>query len=398
MSYYNFYYIGDKDLFPNDYKEFSNKLFALSYLNKSNISRRLKWSFPFFEQSLQNENILIEPQETLLQLYYQRALYLRNSYDYLILFYSGGYDSHQILESFFLNNIFLDEVCVYTHSKNNFIQEKLLIVPDYYEPEKSAIPQARYLIQKYSPRTKLTIVDNLEDIYINYWKNFKKISEATIKCSSSGVLHKFSPRTKDLTLLNKQWIPILEKLKTGFIFGKEKVKLRFDNKGVFISIPDIDVIDHLDFNYKITDKKLENNIELFYVHPNFTKIYIKQAHQLLKTYSLDTLKLMFSKGDRANEDKISKTIYSLRYDRLYTGLKYANYKVRKEKQPGLDFSDMNLYYFISREKSDAAYNYKNYINFLNYNFMQGFDIELSTGINSKIKTIAWTKPYYIKIY
>ncbi len=54
----------------------------------------------------------IEPVETLETLYAQRAEQIRNSYDYLILHFSGGTDSANIMETFIRNNIHLDEVCI----------------------------------------------------------------------------------------------------------------------------------------------------------------------------------------------------------------------------------------------------------------------------------------------
>jgi len=45
-------------------------------------------------------------------LYKDRAQQLRDNYQYLILNYSGGADSHNILRTFIDNNIHLDEVCV----------------------------------------------------------------------------------------------------------------------------------------------------------------------------------------------------------------------------------------------------------------------------------------------
>lgn len=46
------------------------------------------------------------------QLYLNRAKQLRDSYDYLILYYSGGADSRNILLTFLDNNIKLDQICV----------------------------------------------------------------------------------------------------------------------------------------------------------------------------------------------------------------------------------------------------------------------------------------------
>ena len=50
------------------------------------------------------------------ELYRRRAEQLRNDYDYLILMYSGGADSENILDTFVTNNIHLDEVCHYVIS------------------------------------------------------------------------------------------------------------------------------------------------------------------------------------------------------------------------------------------------------------------------------------------
>ena len=50
-----------------------------------------------------------EPAQTLANLYKSRAEQLRNTYDYLVLWYSGGADSACVLDSFVQNNIFLDE-------------------------------------------------------------------------------------------------------------------------------------------------------------------------------------------------------------------------------------------------------------------------------------------------
>lgn len=52
----------------------------------------------------------VEPEETLAELYQQRALELRETHNRLILMYSGGSDSHQVLMSFLNAGLHLDEV------------------------------------------------------------------------------------------------------------------------------------------------------------------------------------------------------------------------------------------------------------------------------------------------
>ena len=52
----------------------------------------------------------VEPHEAVQQLYLQRALELRDKYDYLIILYSAGADSTNVLKTFIDNNIKIDHV------------------------------------------------------------------------------------------------------------------------------------------------------------------------------------------------------------------------------------------------------------------------------------------------
>ncbi len=53
-----------------------------------------------------------EPDCSLSDLFYSRAIQLRDSYKYIILYFSGGSDSITVLNTFIKNNIYLDEVVV----------------------------------------------------------------------------------------------------------------------------------------------------------------------------------------------------------------------------------------------------------------------------------------------
>jgi hypothetical protein len=59
----------------------------------------------------------------LTELYRQRAQQLRDRYDYLVLYYSGGADSSNILDTFIKNNIKLD--CVYVRWPFNVLNSTL---------------------------------------------------------------------------------------------------------------------------------------------------------------------------------------------------------------------------------------------------------------------------------
>lgn len=64
----------------------------------------------FYDKEFINVDWTIEPTKTLPELYKDRAISIRNRYDYLVLAYSGGIDSTNILETFYHNNIPIDEI------------------------------------------------------------------------------------------------------------------------------------------------------------------------------------------------------------------------------------------------------------------------------------------------
>jgi hypothetical protein len=73
--------------------DFQSKIQACIFANKHN--KKVEWKFN--NQAFDTYNWSIEPEQSLDQLYDRRANDLREKYDYLILSYSGGADSHNIL-------------------------------------------------------------------------------------------------------------------------------------------------------------------------------------------------------------------------------------------------------------------------------------------------------------
>jgi hypothetical protein len=84
-------------------KQFQSKILAIT---ESTVSGQ-PVEFIFNDQLYSKFNWTVEPDLTLEQLYAARAWELRNKYDYLVLHFSGGADSTNILETFIKNNIFL---------------------------------------------------------------------------------------------------------------------------------------------------------------------------------------------------------------------------------------------------------------------------------------------------
>jgi hypothetical protein len=97
-----------------------------------------------------------EPEVSLNELYRRRAQELRNNYDYLVIYYSGGYDSSNLLYAFLDNNIPIDELCVFYSSLDNISNQ-------HEEITFFTIKKIEILKQKY-PGLRVRMLDYSQDI------------------------------------------------------------------------------------------------------------------------------------------------------------------------------------------------------------------------------------------
>ena len=108
------------------------------YLNKtqaaiaSNITNQ-KINFHYNEDIFDSYDWTQEPEPGvgLAEFYRRRALQIRNKYDYVILLYSGGPDSTNVLNSFVDNNILIDEIVNMNSYKQTGVVENTIHNADY---------------------------------------------------------------------------------------------------------------------------------------------------------------------------------------------------------------------------------------------------------------------------
>lgn len=157
-----------------------------AYQESSRTKLPIKWHFN--DEVYNKFNWRTKLNLPITELYRMRAQQLRDKYDYLILWFSGGADSTIILESFLYNNIKLDEIFIvwprsktagkYTPSLNpdnsNFISEW-----DF-----SIQPKLDW-VAKNHPGVKITVLDQFTDMpkiedYEDTWTIVEKHSYPTI--------------------------------------------------------------------------------------------------------------------------------------------------------------------------------------------------------------------------
>ena len=113
------------------------------YLNKYHALENCAeghWpTWNFHNEAYSKETWSQEPQDDLYQLYQQRAMQLRLQYQNVLLYYSGGIDSHAILNTFIEHGIPLDGIIVSgSFSLNEELsqgcnQEQMLVAKPYLD-------------------------------------------------------------------------------------------------------------------------------------------------------------------------------------------------------------------------------------------------------------------------
>jgi hypothetical protein len=164
---------------------FNHKVNALIHSTKTDQS--VEWHFN--NQTWKNFNWQHNDSLSLDYWYKQRAQQLREKYDYVILAFSGGRDSHNVLHSFVDNNIRLDEVwCDWplAHTHGKFDKNSQDQSPENMPSEWTySIKPELDKLQKLHPNVKITVTDSTQSLDDEYQEDSLVISQyafyATIK-------------------------------------------------------------------------------------------------------------------------------------------------------------------------------------------------------------------------
>lgn len=159
-------FFADQGYYVVDKKIYRTKIYAMQEATRKGLGPSgIKW---IFNDSVFDKLDWKTPSPLPLNEWYRlRALQLREKYNYLILAFSGGADSTNILDSFVLNNIHLDEVVV--HWPRHQTAGKY--TPSLDTDSKNFSSEWDYLIEpklkwleKVAPNIKITVYDNLVDM------------------------------------------------------------------------------------------------------------------------------------------------------------------------------------------------------------------------------------------
>lgn len=197
-------------------------------------------------------------------LYRLRAEQLRNQYDYLVLSFSGGGDSYNVLKSFIDNNIHLDEIiCDWPIAQTKELKISADARPENYNSEWAlAIKPVLEYVQQYHPKIKITVSDSLQTLSAEDYEDTCTVTQ----------IHNY--------ISIKRYRKILERIRTltdqhnnvALVLGIDKPQMCMD-KNVF----GVYFCDSMCWMKSSIDK-FPRNIEYFYWTPDMPELVQAQAY------------------------------------------------------------------------------------------------------------------------
>jgi len=242
-----------------------NKLQALALKNNNIKFRFAESQFTSFDNTSTIDD----------RVYLSRLMQLKNKYDYLRLFYSGGADSKLILDTAYANKILIHEIVLLkTWSGKNADEDE--------------IQRAQLHIKRYSelfPESKISILElNLED-WKTYHKNFMTHHGGERRYNDRPKCHSFLYLHSSVSEL--LWKPYKAGLKHCDIVGCLTTKVIIYKDKPYWYILDNDIEHHL-----------SPFIEYFYTSPNMPQVQLFQA----RCYYQEMLKYGITNTDMLDPD------------------------------------------------------------------------------------------------
>lgn len=246
---HGYYRVGDKFYY--------SKINALREASQTGIA--IKWEFGYQQYSEQAKKPRLGI--SLRELYRFRAQQLRDNYDYLILAYSGGADSDNILKTFVNNKIHLDEV---------FVEQpfKLLEANNYQfslETDSWNIPSEWHAVIK--PELE-SLANTNPEIVIN-------VVDASADAQEEDQEDTASILSVPVTYINiKRWRKVVDRI--------AELEAKHPRVAVIIGIDKCAVgIVNNEYGFMLSDRPTNVRLpqsEYFYWTPDMPEIVTEQAH------------------------------------------------------------------------------------------------------------------------
>ena len=258
---FGFYYV-------DGFKTYS-KVEAVEYADR--VKKMVRWNFN--DEVFSAHDWSIEPACSLEDLYAKRAREIRDKYDYVVIFYSGGIDSQNIVDTFVKNDLKIDE----------------LATMNYYgvDPDPDAHFHAEHTYVTY-PRIRA-----LQDQGIEFRHRSIDLSEFSYSILTDrrwnldrayhGNTHASTMHVAKTYIREKtpDYMKLIEQgKKLVFVWGADKPRVKLQGGKYMMEFCDY-VGSAIGTRTQIENRDWEHD-ELFYWDPSCCDLICKQAHMIKK--------------------------------------------------------------------------------------------------------------------
>lgn len=320
--------------------EFQSKIKCALYATEQ--KKPVQWVFN--DSAFSKHTWTVEPDLTLDQLYDRRARELREKYDYLILSYSAGSDSHNILMSFYRQGLHIDEIVtnwVLDASKHCTVADELVTQAwnQNAEFELTVRPQLEWIRQN-MPKTKITVYDCSKDI-LTY---FLQARDESWVLDANGVLNPAVSQRFNYLNVKEVRNRVDHFNKLAVVTGTDKPRIWIQDGKVYLKF--IDKIANITPINKHFYEYDNSTIEFFYWSPACCDMLAKQAHVVYKFLKANPQYQTLWKSEhfqvRETQEKILKKL-------IYTTWNSSWFQVEK---PTLDWeSELDLWFDSSKNRA-----------------------------------------------
>jgi len=349
------------------FKKFYNKTEALMYSTKTGFT--VRWLFN--DEVYRSYNWSSKIDRSIFELYKERASQLREKYDYIILHYSGGQDSNNILHSFLDNNLHIDEIVIQVpEPQRKFSVENKTDFSNYWaEIDFQAIPYLKKLENKLST-TKITFQD-MSKTSINLLRKDNWMENVL-----PGAMYNVGVLSRAMSNYDIMGHVLAESNKTVCqILGIDKPLVYYDELDdsyhAFFTDQNAYHIPPIDKNLQ---EIYEHNVtEWFYWTPDMPEIVIKQCQLIKEACQMNhTIRELFKKTYKDEVGIFRYVMQSIIYDEKHT-------PVFQTKKPPLSAGPILNSWFFNGDDKRIVGHYQDGIKFLSENITGKYFINSNTN-------------------
>ena len=212
-----------------------------------------------------------EPNTSLADFYMARARQIRENYDHVVLFYSGGADSHNMLESFVHAGVSIDEIVSF-HSLaadgdrgSEFNREVFETAVPYVESLKA---------QQRLPTTTMHRLIDMSNIITRFCRDINWLDFAYMFTSSVSINNVARVYLRKYI---KDWADrIAQGQRVVLVWGHDKPRLMHEHDRFFVNF--MDIFDNCVSTWTQQTQPAGWFDEMFYSTPDMPELIVKQAH------------------------------------------------------------------------------------------------------------------------